>query len=138
MQRRTAGRRSHVLDEAAFISTPPPQLRRRTNTDNATSPVPLTPYTGNTYQGYSSSAGAQQSYFSLNERTGSVDGIVVKGDYVRQLQRVGKQLMDGFEDASRVDRSLAAIQRCVKFDCAKQNVPADGLGFALGMPSYAH
>lgn len=111
MQRRTAGRRSHVLDEAAFISTPPPQLRRRTNTDNATSPVPLTPYTGNTYQGYSSSAGAQQSYFSLNERTGSVDGILVKGDYVRQLQRVGKQLMDGFEDASRVDRSLAAIQR---------------------------
>lgn len=42
-----------------------------------------------------------------------MDGIVLRGDYVRQLQRVGKQLMDGFEDASRVDRSMAAIQRYV-------------------------
>ena len=127
MQRRTNGRRAHVLDEAAFISTPPPQLRRRTNTDNATSPVPLTPYTGNTYQGYSSSAGAQQSYFALSEKREPVDGIVVKGDYVRQLQRIGKQLVDGFEDASRVDRSLAAIQRYVNIVSVMSAIGSDVL-----------
>lgn len=113
MQRRTNARRAHVLDEAAFIQTPPPQLRRRTNTDNATSPVPLTPYSGNPHQGYAPSSGAQQSYFAASQDRGHVDGIVLRGDYVRQLQRVGKQLMDGFEDASRVDRSMAAIQRYV-------------------------
>jgi hypothetical protein len=113
MQRRTAGRHAHVLDEAAFISTPPPQLRRRTNTDGVTSPVPLTPYTGNQYNGYPSEAN-QQTYFSLNNGDrGGPTGVVVKGDAIRRLQRIGKQLMDGLEDASRVDRSLAAIQRYV-------------------------
>lgn len=115
MQRRTAGRRAHMLDEAAFISTPPPQLRRRTNTDGATSPVPLTPYSGNQSGGYSS-AGHQQAYFNLNdEDKGGPTGLVVKADVVRQLQRIGKQLIDGLEDASRVDRSLTAIQRLIDF-----------------------